>query len=586
MTVKALIFVVLAITHIIQCAPVRSPVHFVHHSNERMYRILQGYVNYFPQITRLYTIGQTVQGRNLTVIEISDNPGTHEPGEPELKYIGNMHGNEVTGRETLLHLVAYLCENYGYDPEVTNLVDSTRIHIMPSMNPDGYARAHEGDAQGILGRSNAHNVDLNRNFPDRFGHSQATREPETEAVMRWMQEYPFVLSANFHNGALVANYPFDNSRNGQPVYTACPDDDIFRQLSLTYSNAHPTMHLGRPCVGDREGFLHGITNGAAWYSVNGGMQDYNYLHTNCFEITIEQGCTKFPRASHLEQIWNNNKASLLAFIGQVHQGLTGFVKAVNGSPIAGATIDVAHRSHSITSAADGDFWRLLTPGTYTITVSANGYQSASAEVSVSAGRAHQVNFTLHEVAELEEESTTTPEMDTEAVVTESVTEAVVTEAEDGSSATVATHTEETGASGNSLEASSATSSGPTSELVPEHETLTGPTSDLVLEHDTDITPVSSFNLTDLGSSQKTSAIFIASVWLLVIICLLVLAIFVLAIVIACQLHRGRAVREGYKIISPDEDTIKKAPHYGKDVGLSSDEEELIADFSRLKSNHS
>jgi len=290
------------------------------------------------------------------------------------------------------------------------------------------------------------------------------------------------------------------------------------------------------------------------------------VHTNCFEITIEQGCTKFPRASHLEQIWNNNKAPLLAFIGQVHQGLTGFVKSVNGSPIAGATIDVTHRSHSITSAADGDFWRLLTPGTYTITASANGYQSASVDVSVSAGRAHQVNFTLHEVAELEEESTTTPEMDTEAVVTESV----VTEAEDGSSATVATHTEETGASGNSLEASSATSSGPTSELVPEHETSTGPTSDLVLEHDTDITPVSSFNLTDLGSSQKTSAIFIASVWLLVIICLLVLAIFVLAIVIACQLHRGRDVREGYKIISPDEDTIKKVPHYGKDVGLSSD----------------
>ena len=143
-----------------------------------------------------------------------------------------------------------------------------------------------------------------------------------------------------------------------------------------------------------ENFTYGITNGAQWYALYGGMQDWNYLHTNCFEITLELGCRKYPYEYEVKHFWDQNRKSLLEFMEEVHKGIKGFVLDTNGKPVSNATIRVESIAHDVHSASDGDYWRLLIPGIYQVTAFKEGYGSHTQTVTVINGLATNVNFTL------------------------------------------------------------------------------------------------------------------------------------------------------------------------------------------------
>jgi len=324
-------------------------------------------------ISRMFSIGKSVVGVDLWVLEIALRPGVSEP-KPNFKYVANMHGDEASGRQLLLKLAEWLCDNWKSDPKAESIVKGMHLFLMPTMNPDGFA----------LGtRANKNGVDLNRDFPDRFEvegdvlHPLGNEAIETLAVMDWIDEGFFVGSGNLHEGAVVANYPWDAlEATPHPGYAACPDDATFIHLAETYANSHLTMH-------DSKEFPGGITNGNEWYPVYGSMQDYNYIMGNCMELTLELNERKYPDASQLKVLWQQNKHAFLDFaIAAAFQGFRGIVVGKDEKPLA-ATIKVKGiEKDYFTRPEFGDFYRPLKPGRYDVTISADGYQNYPTRITI------------------------------------------------------------------------------------------------------------------------------------------------------------------------------------------------------------
>ncbi|MFH0815322.1 MAG: M14 family zinc carboxypeptidase [Methanobacteriota archaeon] len=263
-----------------------------------------------PTIAKRYKLATTAEGRNVTVLKISDNVATNET-EPGALIIGNHHAREWMTVEISLYFANYLVDNYGADPQATWLVDNREIYILPNLNPDGLQYSQFTDNMWRKNRRNngdgTYGVDLNRNYngsqdgnptgawgatgtshvtsDDTYCGPAPFSEPETRAVMELMlARTNLALSISYHSYAEEIYWPWGYSTGVQTP------DDAFQEIianDFAAINGYAPMQSAVP------------------YATSGDTDDwaYGYFHYNTartfFPFTIETNSDFQPAASEI-----------------------------------------------------------------------------------------------------------------------------------------------------------------------------------------------------------------------------------------------------------------------------------------------
>lgn len=351
--------------------------------------IMYAFQDQYPSLCTTYNLNTLSSGRKLLIVKLTSS-NTQNQLKPLFLYTSTMHGDETAGYILMLRLIDHLLSGYGLDPEATWILDNMEIWISPLTNPDGTYYGGDHTVTGAI-RRNANNVDLNRNYPDpRIGANPDgnSYQEETVAFMGLADTVQFTVGANLHSGAEVFNYPWDT------WYKPHPDNDWWIMTGRRYAD---TVHVNSP-----QGFFtfrnNGITNGAAWYIITGGRQDYMNYFAYCREVTLELSNIKILPAAQLNDMWNYHYRSLINYMKEGWYGLRGTVKdSVTGLPLkAKVWIDNhdADSSHVWSNEFSGAYFRPVYPGLYNVTWSAKGYHPVTKQVVVNNFDTTEINIKL------------------------------------------------------------------------------------------------------------------------------------------------------------------------------------------------
>jgi len=293
----------------------------------------------FPNlITQKVSIGNSIEGKPMYMVKISDNPNVSE-NEPQVFYTALIHAREPESMEQMIFFMFYLLENYGTDPEATYLVNNRELYFLPVINPDGYEynRTTYPGGGGMWRKNRRNNggsygVDLNRNFgpyaywnssnggssttpsSDTYRGTAPFSEPETANIKDFLATKYFKNALNYHTYGNYLIFPY------AALDIETPDSSTFREFARDITSYN--------------GYEYGTTLQTVGYSVRGSSDDYFYdgdvvmNHGKIFAMTPEVGSTGFwPSQSEIIPLAQENLRPNLYYAWAAGE----FVKLINPS---------------------------------------------------------------------------------------------------------------------------------------------------------------------------------------------------------------------------------------------------------------
>lgn len=202
------------------------------HNYTEITQAIQDVVAKNSKLMKISSIGKTTEGRDMWAVQINSSTKFTKgavSAKPGIVFMGNHHAREHVSAEIPLMLLQFLAANYGKDPEVTRLVDTRDIWIIPMVNPDGVEydirdgsyHMHRKNTRKNSGGSMG--VDLNRNYGYGWGTGGSSKdqssdvymgpapfsEPETQAIKAFVEARPNLkILLTYHTFSELILYPW------------------------------------------------------------------------------------------------------------------------------------------------------------------------------------------------------------------------------------------------------------------------------------------------------------------------------------------------------------------------------------------
>jgi hypothetical protein len=309
----------------------------IYYSYDQLTKILGELKSQYPNIFTFDSIGKTYQLRDIWLVKISDNV-TIDEDEPEVLFMGGVHGDEKPGYQVIIYTIVALLENYStfnvnqsFTNYVRSIVNNSELYFIPMVNPDGAeadCRKNQRPNNCLFGNTFFRGVDVNRNFGykwDEFNKhpfkyafgafpyslkrtnimypfldfdsirgggnyrgSYPFSENESSAIKYFVENHSIIISIDYHTTGELITYPWTWT-NDPP-----PDENIF--LS----------------IGENISLMNGykLLQGSKWYYIIGCSKDWLYAEHGVFPFTIELCNSSGPLApqdkEHILNICENH----------------------------------------------------------------------------------------------------------------------------------------------------------------------------------------------------------------------------------------------------------------------------------------